>query len=135
MKTSPDHRVIAPPFRVREERVSAAWALEPYKPVSGNNSKNHPYEGQDKCRSGRPKKPDVRLCEQEYERHKSKEGTEAQIPTSAIVTPRVGFRLKFAIHVRRFYLKRHARIRPNICQLLVLRQQIVYVAHNTASRR
>jgi hypothetical protein len=45
MKASPDHRVIAPPFRVREERVSAAWALEPDNPVSGNKSKNHPYEG------------------------------------------------------------------------------------------
>jgi hypothetical protein len=100
MKTSPDHRVIAPPFRVREERVSAAWALEPDKPVSGNDSKNHPYEGQDKCRSGRSKKPDVRLCEQEYKRHKPKEGKEAQIPASAIVTPQVGFRLKYAIHVR-----------------------------------
>jgi hypothetical protein len=92
MKTSPDHRVIAPPFRVREEPVSAAWALEPDNPVPGNNSKNHPYEGQDKCRSGRSKEPDGRLCEQEYKRHKSEEGKGAQIPASAIVAPRVGFR-------------------------------------------
>jgi len=101
MKTPPDQRVITPPLRVREERVSAAWTLEPDKPVPGDNSKNHPSEGQDKCRSGGSKKPDSRLCEQEYHRYKSKDGKEAQIPASAIVTPRIGFRLKDAIHVPR----------------------------------
>ena len=92
MKTSPDHRVIAPPFRVRKEWVSAAWTLEPDKPVPGNDTKNHPSKAEDKCRSGRSKKPAGCLCEQKHERHKSKEGKEAQIPASAILAPWVGFR-------------------------------------------
>ena len=92
MKTSPDHGVIPPPSRVREEWVPAAWTLEPDKPVSSNPRKNHPSEARDKCRSGRSKKPDGRLCEQEHEWHKSQEGEDTQIPPSAILTPRVDFR-------------------------------------------
>ena len=77
MKTLANHGVISPPFRIREEWVSAAWALEPDKPISRNYSKHHPSEARDKGRSSRPKKPDRPLCEQEHEWHKSNEGKQA----------------------------------------------------------
>jgi len=67
------------------------YTKERFLKLVGDKNNPLPSDARDECRSDRSKKPDRHQCEQEHEWHKSNQGKEAQISSSAILTPRIGF--------------------------------------------